>query len=369
MDGTILLDRFAGLNPWIVESAVGLVSDRPGLSALALPAYAVARPEVVSIAPATAAAVSLTVRSLAALYLVLVRLVDERTALVSTIVLGPGTSTWSISSDSFWRHGPDQLFAALGLLALAATREVRSGVALGAALLIRPVTAVSTAFISISQGWQQRSLRPVLQLGIPALIALALLMTYNRFVFGSFSVTGGYPDVFADRLTSPDIGAWITNFAAVLVSPEVGLLVWSPVVAVTAVGAVSVWRSLPGWARSAALGGLAYLLVRARLNRASGGLSFGYRYPLEPLMFFAPALSLGHVHIASLSRRLRSALGVDRRFGAVPGCARVPPRVQGHPEHRSGVLVLLGRDLVRRRLADGRGLPLSRECKPVSRDP
>ena len=312
MDGTIRLDRFAGLNPWIVESAIGFVSNRPpGLSALAVPAYALTRPEVFTNAPATATAVAAAVGALAVVYLVLVPLVDQRTALIATIVMGLGTSTWSVSADSLWPHGPGQLFAALGLLYLAPAREVRSGVALGAALLVRPVTAVSTGFIGIWEAWQQRSWRPAFRLGVPACIALALLMGYNRFVFGSFSISGGYPADFADRLTTPDAGGWLSNIAAVFASPDVGLLVWSPVVAVAAVGTVAVWSSLPGWTRSAALGGLVYLLVHARLNRASGGLPFGYRYPLEPLVLLAPALTLGGVHIASLSRRLKGMLWVS----------------------------------------------------------
>jgi hypothetical protein len=35
--------------------------------------------------------------------------------------------------------------------------------------------------------------------------------------------------------------------------------------------------------------------VHARLNRASGGLAFNYRYPLEPLVMMAPLLALGAV--------------------------------------------------------------------------
>jgi hypothetical protein len=39
--------------------------------------------------------------------------------------------------------------------------------------------------------------------------------------------------------------------------------------------------------------GLVYLLVHPRLNRASGGLPYDYRYPLETLTLATPALVLG----------------------------------------------------------------------------
>ena len=52
------------------------------------------------------------------------------------------------------------------------------------------------------------------------------------------------------------------------------------------------WRSTPLWTRAAALSALLYLLVHARMNRASGGLPFNYRYPLEPLVLATPLLSV-----------------------------------------------------------------------------
>jgi len=301
--GTITLDHLAGVNPWIVESAIGFVSNRPpGLSALALPAYLVTSPDGFTNAPATATAVIVAVGALVALYVVLCRVVDERIALLGVVVMGLGTSTWSVSADSLWPHGPGQLFAALGLLALASARHVVAGTAMGAALLIRPVTAAATAVLGLLESVRSRSWRPVIGLGIPSVAALAVMLAYNRIVFGRVSLSGGYQGEFADRLATSSATEWLANFAGMLVSAENGLLLWSPFVVVGVAGMVLSWRVLPGWVRSAAVAALVYLVLHARLNRASGGVPFGYRYPLESLMLAAPALTLGVVRVFSSGR-------------------------------------------------------------------
>jgi hypothetical protein len=296
--GTIVLDQFAGLNPWLVDGVSGTVSNRPpGISAIAVPAYIITRPEVFTNGPATASAIAVTIGSLVVLYLTLCRVASSRLAFGSTVVMGAGTCTWLVSSSALWPHGPGQLWAALAIAALARERYLTSGWALGGAILTRPVTAVSTAVLGISESVRTRSLAPMVGIGAPVTIALAGLITYNRAVFGRWSVLGGYPADFTDRITSQGWSEYLQNLVGMFVAPTHGLFIWSPIVLVAAVGLVSMWPSIPGWARSAAIAALIYLLVHARLNRASGGAAFGYRYPLEPLMLAAPALVLGARHL------------------------------------------------------------------------
>ncbi len=86
----------------------------------------------------------------------------------------------------------------------------------------------------------------------------------------------------------------LRNIADMLCPRQNGMLLWSPVVIVALLGLAR------GRGRHAASGlggrrsrGSCYLLVHLRLNRASGGLPYDYRYPLEALTLAAPALVLG----------------------------------------------------------------------------
>ncbi len=75
-----------------------------------------------------------------------------------------------------------------------------------------------------------------------------------------------------------------------MVSPDRGILVWTPVLIVLTPALVRGWREVPDWARALLLGGLAYTLVQAWIIRASGGDSFyGYRHGIELVMAATPA--------------------------------------------------------------------------------
>ena len=129
---------------------------------------------------------------------------------------------------------------------------------------------------------------------LPSLVALGLVGSYNRWAFGSFSISGGYASTFRDNITGQSPLDYLGNVVDMAVSPQNGMLFWSPVILVCLIGMWHSWstrrRTGPGGAPCA---GLVYLLVHLRLNRASGGLPYDYRYPLEGLVLAAPALALG----------------------------------------------------------------------------
>lgn len=310
-DQSLHLDSFASANPWMVETPDGWVSNRPpGLFGLAIPAYLVAQSESFTNAPATATAVAATVAALAVLYVTLCRLVEPRVALIASTLVGMGTSTWSVSADSLWPHGPGQLWAALGLLGLSGAAFASTGLAFGMALLTRPITAISTAVVGISEGWNRRSLRPVMAIGVPAGTAMALLIAYNRVVFGSATISGGYTPEFAERLATEPTGGHLSRFAGFFLSPNNGVFPWSPITLLGVIGVALMWRTLPSWTRSTAVAALVYIFVHARLNRVSGGVPFGYRYPLEALTLAAPALTLGTLSLWRRGIWLRRAVVV-----------------------------------------------------------
>lgn len=303
VNGTLFMDEFTALNPWTVGTPHGWVSNRPpGLIVIAVPGYLIAHADVFTNAPATATAVIIAVAALLVLYLTLVRLVTPRVALAATVVIGAGTSMWQISADALWPHGPGQLWAALGLLSLSGRRYLSAGWAFGAALLTRPITAASTAVIGLNESLKHRSVGPLVRIGAPAGLALALLALYNRLVFGAFSIRGGYTAEVTDRLVSTLLASHAANLVGFFFSPQNGIFLWSPILLVSAVGLVFAWRTIPSWTKSAILGGLFFIVVHARLNRVSGGIPFGYRYPLEAIMLAAPALTLGAVAMWNRSR-------------------------------------------------------------------
>lgn len=308
--GTVDLDAVdARGNPWIAEGAHGrVVSDRPpGLWLVAVPAYLLAGGSSYAPGPATVTAVLLALGAVCVLHLVLRRCVPAWWALGSAGVFALGTATWPVSSAQLWPHAPGQLLFAASLWAASSRRPVLSGIALAAEILVRPVAAVVPAVATIWAALERRW-RLVAAVAAPAAVAVLGLVLYNDWAFGAPSLTGGYSTAFRDRATGQSVWGFVQNGAAMVASPHNGLVVWSPVILVTAVGLRRAWPVLPTWARQGLIGALAYLLVHVRLNRASGGLAFDYRYPLEALALAAPALVVGARVVASAGAAGRKVL-------------------------------------------------------------
>lgn len=220
------------------------------------------------------------------------RLATGSTALAGAYVAGLGTAAWSVAANALWQHGPGMMWVALGGT-LAAGRLIGSGLAYGAAILVRPLNAFIAAPTGLYIAWQERSWRPAVQVGAGALLGLAGLVVFNTAVFGEPSVLGGYDQGFVDNAQSLNLPGYVRNVALALVSPTRGLLVWSPFLIVLIPGLRAAWRAAPGWVRGGALGGLVYLLVQLKANRFSGGSGFPtYRYPLEAITAAAPLLFL-----------------------------------------------------------------------------
>jgi len=297
--GTIDLPAGALANPWVVEGQDGNFSNRPpGTFLVAVPAYlVVGAPTTFSNAPATATAVTLTAAAMAVLFLTLSRVVPAHAALFAVVVFGFGTATWPISSAQLWPHGTGQLAAAIGVFGLATRRYLAGGLGFAGGLVVRPPTALFSAVTGlwVSAEADDEKWRPVLAIGVTSLTSLALLMLYNKVVFGSFGISGGYSPQLAESFATMSWGDYARNLLAMFALPKNGFLVWSPVILVAHFALFENWNRAPGWARASWAAGLIYLLVHARLNRASGGLAFNYRYPLEPLVMMAPLLTVGAV--------------------------------------------------------------------------
>lgn len=296
--GDIDMSQFSNV-PWIVDVDGRLLSNRPpGVPWVAMPFYWLFGSQsfvgsIPSMLPATATAASVSAGAVSVVHLVLRRITTPTMAVGAALVFGLGTSTWSVSANELWAHGPAQLFLALGLLALSANRFLAAGVAHGAALLVRPVTALIAAGTGLIHGWMVRSWRPVILGGLGAAAGLAVLMTYNRLVLNTWSpVPAIYGETFIERAQHQSLLGYVGDLFGMFLHPRYSVFVFSPFLLFTIPGLRSAWRDAPPWVRASALAGVVYMLIHLRLNRFWGGAEFNYRYPLEMLTVMAPLLFL-----------------------------------------------------------------------------
>jgi Glycosyltransferase family 87 len=281
-------------NPFIFPTDSGRVmSDRPpGLSLFVVPAYALTNDPTYSPNPSTLSSALIAMAAVLVLHLVLRRCVPPWWAFGGALAFAVCLATWPISSTQLWPHGPGQLLFALALLALASRRPALAGLAMGVEVLVRPIGAVVPAVLSGYALWQRRW-RDAVVLAVPAVVGLIAIVLYNSWAFGEPSISGGYGAHFRDSLTDQSLLGYFRNLSNMIVSPTNGLLLWSPILIPALLGLRRSWSATPEWARQAAVAGLVYLVIHPRLNRASGGLPYDYRYPLETLTLAAPALVLG----------------------------------------------------------------------------
>lgn len=308
---TLDLAEYPDPNPWFVEDRSGrTVSDRaPGLIATALPAYAIARPDEFSNTPGTITALLLTLVAVVVVVWLSIPLVGTGAAIISGFVFALGTTTWAISSSQLWPHGPGQLSALLTVGGFAASRYVGAGLATAWAVTMRPITAVYAAVIGILESWRKRDWRPAFKYGIVSVCGILLVLAYNRWLFGQWSLAGGPVDSLTGGYGGNfTIGWYAQNLWTMFFSLRHGLFILSPVLLVATYGAVRYRDSIPGWAKSGAIAGFAYLLVHAAFNRASGGADIFYRYPLEAVALAAIALTVGATSLYRFSRAGRIAV-------------------------------------------------------------
>lgn len=218
---------------------------------------------------------------------------SRRNTLLAMGVAGLGTSAWSVAADEIWQHGPAMMCISAGNFFASKNRFGASGFAFAAAILIRPHTAVVAAGIGVAVAIRRRSIREILTMGVISGLGLVALIAYNNAVFDSYSISGGYGSVFADRFVNDSPLTMFTRLGASLTHLRVGMLWYSPFLIFVFIAAVVHRRSCPDWSVGAAVGSVIYLLIQFRANRVTGGAGFfSYRYPLEALMAAGPMLAI-----------------------------------------------------------------------------
>ena len=288
--GTVDVTPYADASQWFYSVNGHVVSNRwPGAMLFALPAYAVtaflpATQGFPVLWPATVTAVLVTAMAATVLFVIMRSQHGPGVAWGTGIVIAAGTGLWTVAADSLWTHGPTVLAVAFALLFLMQGRQWAAGSCFAVVAVTRPHLLVTAAIIGYIMARENRDLRTLVRIGIPAFIGLLVYIAYMSAINGEFSVGSGQ---YAFHV--PTGWGRLENIAGALVSPRVGVLVYTPVIMAALPGMGSAWRQSPPWERAALFAGLLYGLVQYQTNNFFGGYGFyGYRLPLEALVLASP---------------------------------------------------------------------------------
>jgi hypothetical protein len=270
------------------------------------------------------AAAAIAAAAAALLFTMLHRRLGAGMAAAIALAFGLGSGMWMIASQQLWQHGPGVLCILLGMWALtwrdspaeapggAAAAEApgagwaagaAAGFFLGMAFAVRPQNgfflAAGGAYLLLRGGDRGRRRRSVLGFVLGGAPPVAATLAYSLHYFGS--MLGGYG--LYTHLFQPRVAP--AGLAGLLLSPNRGLLVFSPA-AVLGLWGMTVawrrWRDEPLLASFSAAA-VAYALLHAATATWSGGGSFGPRYLTETLPILALAAGLV---VPALPRRGRA---------------------------------------------------------------
>jgi hypothetical protein len=330
--GTFDMSLSPSPKPWSVHVGSHVYSDRmPGVIAWAVPFYALlGRAAAPTMFPAGVAVATAAALVVALSYILFRRLTGPRTALGSTILLALGTSTWSVSADALFPHGPDQVWLLALMIALSSRRWWLAGCAAALLVVTRPTAAVAVAAAGLWCSWKERRAAPALRIGVVSVLGFVFLLAYNRVLFSNWALyAGSYTSLEKNLIGkgssySPrDPVELLTNVAGFLVSPSRGLLVLSPFLLLLIPGLRTSWQAAPTWVQASALAAASYTVVQLLGNNFGGGYGFyGYRYAIEPLTLASPLLLLSWqlwTSLTALRRRMFAALAAFSVFQYAAG--------------------------------------------------
>jgi hypothetical protein len=230
------------------------------------------------------------------MYLLLRRRTDRRNALLLTTAYAFGTTTWAISSQALWQHGPAQLMVIAVLWFIterpSPLNSAAAGLATGFLTAIRPPDiAISFAFAIAAVLWICPRRKDKAHFALCCIAPLLLVSYYNLATFRTLA--GGYRGAGVTRefFSHPPL----EGVAGYLVSPTRGLFVFSPFLLFLPLFfrralADERWKKLT----LTLLGGLMLLLLVYSRVDFRQGYSFGPRFlsDILPILFWmlAPVL-------------------------------------------------------------------------------
>lgn len=273
------------------------------------------------LAPALISALSsslLVALAVALSYLTARRYVGVRRAVLLSAAFGLGTGLWSTASQTLWQHETSIFGLALSVWALTGLARARGispaggipertlvglslavgvglGLAAGSRLQLAPVVTVIVAATVACGGW-----RAAFIAGAGVTLLLVPVLNVNVRWFGS--VLGAAPmlEALHDTIhaTSGSFGVRSDGFLGLLISPSRGLLIFSPIVAIAALGLPRMlelgWRSPVLWCVAAAF---AQFLLYGSYSVWWGGHTYGPRYMLDVLPLLVPLAAAGAARV------------------------------------------------------------------------
>lgn len=282
----------------------------PGVVAAAVPAYWIrgggTGPRDFSMAPEAITAALVTAGAVMLLFLAMRRPLGDTRAIAVATVVALGTPLWSVAANAMWTHTLT-VFGIFGMT-WAASRERwwLVGAFGGIAIWGRLHVALIVAAVGIGVAVARRNPRIALQVGTPSAAFLGLACLWTHWVFGSWIPGVGYavtPDGLVNGGTYPDRPSPLMNQMGLWVSPDKGILIWTPLLLLLLPAVMRAWRELPDWARWLAVGALPYMVLQGQMNHyTGGGAHYGYRLGLEFLAAVAPAYILSAHRMKSVAR-------------------------------------------------------------------
>jgi alpha-1,2-mannosyltransferase len=307
VDGTYPpLDAHPLRDAWIADSSDGreVIGRLPGAVIAAIPAYWAFGGSDFSTVPGGATAALLSAISVLLFALTVRDRLRAREAALASLIFGLSTPVWSVAADGMWTH----TITVLGLCGMAwaanSNRWWLVGLFGGVAIWGRLHVAVIVAVVGVLVGATRRDPWIVVKVGLSSGTLLALQCVWTEFVYGSWNPTSAYGIALGDDPFTTE-GLGIVNQLGFWVSPDRGLLVWSPILLLLLPPLVRKWRQLPDWSTALVWGGLLYLVVQGMRSGFAGGDSFyGYRLTLELVACAAPALAFSAHAMGSWARNI-----------------------------------------------------------------
>ncbi len=221
-------------------------------------------------------AAAIAAASVALVFLSLCSFSPRGRAVGMALVYGVGTGIWSTGSQAMWEHGPAALALAglsLSLVKPAGSlRAVAAGGFSAFAVLARPSMVVFSLVALLFMLFERR--RHVTAFLVFPVLGAAAMLVYKSVVGNP--LLGGYTALYF-QAPSPEA------LAGLLVSPNRGFLVYTPMTALALGIPFMRDRDLPRWLYYLLMGIGGYLLLYASWEGWFGGDSYGPRYLTDVL--------------------------------------------------------------------------------------